>query len=187
MEGQGRVALAEAKHFRTRDYLVYFVAERLEGLALKMGRLTQFGLSISTTDKYDRYRKDILSNRQLWLGRVRAELTEDYLLSLEQKLASNPGAQIEVMDGLFMLECSKIAGAGSVYHALIGTLAPKQTVRLCLSRLQDEVMRKLGQIRRFIDAKGSRATEAIVFFCGIDEWEPEWAEVWSTLEDEGQQ
>jgi glycerate-2-kinase len=62
MERDGRICLAEVSHFQLRDYLVYLVADRLEGLGLKMDMLKQFGLSVDTTSKYLQKRDDIVRN-----------------------------------------------------------------------------------------------------------------------------
>jgi hypothetical protein len=187
MKRQGKVVLAEAKHFRTRDYLLYFVAEQLEGLALKTDGLTRFGLQVETGNKYDQERDAVLQDRDIWLERTRCELTETLLFLLEQYLGCNENAAIEILGGLFEVKRSKTIRVGRVSSTLAGMLSPRETVMLCLSKLQGELMGKLKQIKDFMNTKQIRATRAIVFFSGVDEWEPEWAEVWSTLNDNGEQ
>lgn len=175
MEKDGRVFLAEAKHFQVRDWLVYFVADRLEGLALKTGMLTHSGLSVEMASKYSQQRDNILANRASWRAKARQALTEAEFLSWVQSLPNNEDAQIEIMDGLFALEHSKHMSPGRVSPAVTGTFDPKETARLRLDRLESELKGKLTQIKRFMDATGAHADQAVVFFSGIDEWEPEWS------------
>lgn len=184
MNTESKVALAEAKHFRVRDYLVDFIADRLEGLALKTGGLREFVLQVETGSRYAQMRNSILTDRQTWIEKTRAELTEGTFSSLEQSLQRNSEAPIEIIDGLFTVERST-AGSGRVFPALIGILDPKATVELCLSKLKGELDKKLLQIRKFMETTDAKADQAIVFFTGIDQWEPEWAVLWDTLEGRG--
>jgi hypothetical protein len=183
MEGVGKVFLAEAKHFRLRDYLVYFIAERLEGLALKTGALREFNLQVETGGRYDQMSDSILTStdRQTWIEKTRAELTEGTFSSLEQSLRRNSEARIAIIDGLFTVERST-AGSGRVFPALMGSLDPKATVALCLSKLEGELGNKLWQIRKFVESTSAKADHAIVFFSGVDEWEPVWSEFWATVD-----
>ena len=182
MKRDAKIVLAEAKHFRVRDYLVYFVADRLEGLAFMTGGLTRFGLEVETGNDYNRQRDDLVSNRNLWIGKARAELTEDWLRRAEGQLETDEGAELLLLDGLFVVSHSAAVGPSRMSPVLMGTLDPKEAVKLCLSKLQGDLMKKLGQIKEFMGATGTNANQAIVFFSGIDEWEPEWAELWSTIE-----
>jgi hypothetical protein len=182
MKRTANVALAEAKHFRERDYLVYFVADRLEGLALKTGGLKEYGLRIEMGPIYAPMRDSILSNRQSWIAKTRVELTEGTFASLEQSLQRNPVAPNEIMNGLFAVERSDTAGLGRVFPALMGNLDPKATAALCLSKVQGELTNKLRQIKDFMGATGAKADQAVVFFSGIDQWEPEWSVLWEILE-----
>jgi len=184
MKRDAKIVLAEAKHFRVRDYLVYFIADRLEGLGLMTGGLPRFGFLVDTGNDYNRQRDNLVSNRSLWIGKARAELTEDWLRRAERQLESDDGAEAPLLDGLFVVRRSATTGPGRVLPALMGMLDPKETVKLCLSKLQGDLTKKLGQ-KEFMGATGTNANQAIVFFSGIDEWEPEWDKLWSTLE--GQQ
>ena len=182
MRREGKIVLAEAKHFRVRDYLVYFVAERLEGLALVTGGLTSFGLQVETGNDYNRQRNDLVSNRNLWIAKARAELTEEWLRRAEEELEGDEGAKVPLLDGLFVVGRSATVSPSRVSPALMGMLDPKETVKLCLSKLQGDLTKKLVQIKQFMGTTGTHANEAIVFFSGIDEWEPEWNQFWSTLD-----
>jgi hypothetical protein len=185
MERNGRICLAEARHFQPRDYLVYLVADRLEGLALETDALKQFSLSVEMGSKYAQKREDILKNRPRWVANTRRQLTEEAFLELLHALEATPNEQEAILDGLFLVERSGLISPGRVFPALMGMLDPRKTVEWCLSRLQEELLGKLGQIKGFIDATGAHADQAIVFFSGIDEWEPEWSIVWEALDANG--
>ena len=60
-------------------------------------------------------------------------------------------------------------------------MTPMATVKLCLSKLEGELVKKLQQIKEFMEVTGAGADHGIVFFSGIDQWEPEWGVTWSTL------
>jgi hypothetical protein len=181
MEGDGKICLAEARHFQPRDYLVYFVADRLEGLALKTDTLKQFGLLVEMESKYAQKRDDILKNRALWVADTRRQLTEEAFLELLQALEATPNEQLAILDGLFLVERGDLISPGRVFPALMGMLDPGKTVAWCLSRLQDGLLDKLRQIKGFMDATGTQADLAIVLLSGIDEWQPEWSVVWEAL------
>ena len=191
MKGDAKTVIAEAKHFRVKDYLAYFVEDRLEGLtlklALKTGKLSNFGLEIKRGDKYEEERDAILKYRTQWVTKARAELSETWFASLVRDLEKNPLTESNILDGIFAVRRSKTAGRGRVDLSLIGILDPIETAKQCLSRLKDQLMEKLKQIKTFMDARQISATQAIVFFSGMDQSEPEWDELWSTLEAEGEQ
>ena len=181
MKREARVTLAEAKHFRVRNYLVDFVADRLEGLALKTGGLKEFGLQVGTEGKYAQMRDSILVNRKSWIKKTRTELTEEVFSSLEQSLERCRDARIEILDGLFAVEQDGTASAGRVFPTMTYWLDPKATVELCLSKLEGELLNKLRQIKQFLETTPLAADHGIVFFTGIDQSEPEWDVLWSTL------
>ena len=182
MEKEGRVHLAEAKHFRVRDYLAYFIADRFEGLAFVTGKLTHFGLDVEISYEYQTRMYEIRKNRIQWVDRARQELTASALSAFEQKLSNDPHAKIPILDGLFVVRRSQSVGPGRVSPALIGSLCPKETAQWCLARLRDDLLGKLGQIKGCHGAVGDHADQAIVFFSGVDEWEPEWSVVWDALD-----
>ena len=64
MRKNAKVTIAEAKHFRERDFLPEFVEDRLKGLVLKTGCLTEFGIMVTTTEKYARERENLLRTRR---------------------------------------------------------------------------------------------------------------------------
>jgi len=182
MKRNAKNVIAEAKHFRVRDYLVYFVADRLEGLGLKTGRLANFGLMVETGDQYDVKRNEVLQDRPQWVVKARAELSEEWFSSLVRSLENNPAIVPDILNGLFVVKCDETISAGRVFPSLMEFLDPAKTVEFCLYKLQCELMGKLEQIKLFMDTKQMDAAKAIVFFSGIDQWEPEWNELWSTLE-----
>jgi hypothetical protein len=51
MIGKGKTILAEARHFRPRDYVLDYVYDRLYGLALKTGYLAKFGLLVEAESR----------------------------------------------------------------------------------------------------------------------------------------
>jgi len=183
MKRNAKNVIAEAKHFRVRDYLVYFVADRLEGLGLKTGRLANFGLMVETGDQYDVKRNEILRDRHLWMTKARTELSETWFSSLVRDLENNHAVESDILDGLFVVKCEETVSTGRVCPSLTESLSSTETVALCLCKLQVELMGKLEQIKVFMDTKQMDATKAIVFFSGIDQWQAEWDELWSTLED----
>jgi hypothetical protein len=87
-----------------------------------------------------------------------------------------------ILDGLFLVERSDLISPGRVFPALMGMLDPGKTVEWCLSRLRDELLDKLRQIKGFMDATKTQADLAIVLLSGIDEWQPEWSVVWEALD-----
>lgn len=182
MKGNAKNVIAEAKHFQVRDYLVYYVADRLEGLGLKTGKLAKFGLQVETGHKYDEKRNEVLQDRPLWVAKARAELSEEWFSSLVRSLENNPAIVPDILNGLFVVKRDETISAGRVFPSLMVFLDPRETVELCLCKLQCELMGKLEQIKLFMDTKQMDAAKAIVFFSGIDQWEPEWDELWSTLE-----
>ncbi|MCI0897378.1 MAG: hypothetical protein J4O11_03685 [Chloroflexi bacterium] len=175
-----KTVLAEAKHFRGRDYFVNYVADRLEGLALTTGKLTDFGLQVWTSDKYSKMLTELRSNRIVWLKKAREELTEPRLLSLERTLKADPDAEVQIIEGLFSVRRGPTPGR--VFGGWTYRLSPREAVELCLLRIQEELLAKLEQVRTFIEASGYGAAHVIIFFSGVDEWESEWSELWKSLD-----
>lgn len=182
MKRDDKVFMAEAKHFRARDYLVYFVADRLEGLALKTDTLKQFGLSVETGSKYAQKRDDILKDRPYWVANTRRQLVEEAFLELLQALEATPNEQQAILDGLFLVKRNDLISPGRVFPVLKGTPNQGKTTERCLSRLQAELLDKLKQIKGFMAAKRTQVDRAIVFFSGVDEWSPEWSVIWEALD-----
>lgn len=169
--------LAEAKHFRERDFLPDFVNDRLQGLALKLfleGRvLRECGcLSAGTTIEYSRRRDECLQNRSAYLNRARQELTEEWFLSVAPGLVKDNGASTQVLDGL--IKVAQIASVG-------GSLSPKQTATLMLEKLDGDLMGKLEQIREFMNNSHRTPSIAVVFFSGTEPWQIEWDVLWKEM------
>lgn len=183
MERQGETALSEAKHFRARDYPLDFVADRLEGLALKTALFSKFGLTVETSLEYGRKRDTLLDGRRDWRDRARNVLTESFFLSLERCLAINVDAQVKILDGLSVINRSP--NAGEIRPNLRSSLDPEKTAKLFLEKLECELMGKITQIRDFTDTSKIGATHAIVFFSGTDPWEIEWSVLWEMLGERG--
>lgn len=116
-----------------------------------------------------------------------AELTEDWLCRVDQLLATDESASQLILGGLLVVRRSAAVRPGRVLPGLIGTANPRDDVEDCLRRLRSELMDKLDQVKAFMDATGSNASQAIVFFSGVDQSEPEWDEVWSTLSSKDEQ
>ena len=179
MNLDGGVALAEAKHYRARDFLPSLVGERLEGLALRTGAQVAVDLWVNTTRKYEKERQCVTDPGQ-WIRRIREELTESWYLSLVQQPSLN--SDKEVLDGLLNLEMTE--GQGIVIPSWGGNLNPLKTAEHFLKRLEYDFVDKLAQIKGFINREQIGATQAIVFFSGTDPWNIEWGILWEKVEAE---
>jgi hypothetical protein len=106
LKSADKIALAEAKHYRERDYLPSFIAERSEGLAIKVGGLCETGLKISTTNLYSERRIDIL-------------LTLEMTFKLFSKMYDNRSYGKESFESSYQLEgSSPVPGLGAVPNGL---------------------------------------------------------------------
>jgi hypothetical protein len=182
----GEAIIAEAKHFRWRDYLSDFIEDRLNGLVQKAGCLAKFGISVDTTDWYRQMRDFLLETRR-WceLGyrdAIRDELTEEWLRQLECSLSKYPNLEKEIIFGLFVVRRTRCPGAS------VGLFGPHKDERdaatLMLEKLCGNLMKALEQIKSFIDRNPSEEVprKALVFLSGTSSWSKEWNDMWEMLE-----
>jgi len=178
--------LAEARHFRVRDYVIDLVYDRLDGLALKTDGLTKFGLKVEADDKYD-HEYNILvgpdrsSLEAKYREMVKSELTEEFFLRVDKELANNPNTEIAILEGLLVIK--RDANPGVIDTQRVGSSNREANLKMVLPRLCAALLEKLEQIQAFLDATGYDATHAVVFFSGIDDYEIEWSDPWDTLAD----
>ena len=179
------VTIAEAKHFRERDFVAEFVEDRLKGLVLKTGCLTEFGLMVTSTDKHDYERDNLLrtrrENEHLYRDAVREELTEEWMKALEGKLSEAPETTQEVVNGFFVVHRDEIP-----HDIGMGLFGPPQVPRpaeLMLEKLSGDLMQALKQIKTFIRGHvGSRIpSRALVFVSGTSSFSYEWHSMWKAL------
>lgn len=186
MRQGGSTIIAEAKHFRGRDFLPDFVEDRLKGLRLKTDCLTKFGIFADTTDKYGQIRDFLLGTRK-WCEScyrevIRNELTEEWLKALECSLDDDPNRESEIIYGLFVVRRVEIPGEASV-----GLFGPHKNERdaaeLMLEKLCGNLMTALKQIKSFIDGNpyGKIPSRALVFLSGTSSWSMEWDDMWKAL------
>lgn len=188
MTKRDEVVLAEAKHLRTRDYLLSFIENRLEGLALKTGRLRKFGLTVYAEKEYDRKRNNIVgakaAERAKNVSAARGFLTEACLESLESTLNSNPCSQteIKVLDMKFSVRGDNTPGRVYVYQ--IGWRDCKHmTEQILLPKLCSQLKDALRQIKDYMATSysGRPPSKAVVFLTGTgpDQWD--WKDFWDML------
>ncbi len=183
MRKDAKITIAEAKHFRERDFLYEFVWDRLRGLILKTGYFTEFGVSVKTTDKYARERENLLRTRLEDEHRcreaIRKELTEEWLEALEDSLSNNPESQKEIVNGLFVVHRVGIP------HGVGGMLSHPRIkgAELMLEKLCGNLTTALNQIKSFIDGNscGEIPSRALVFLSGTSSWSKEWDDMWEAL------
>lgn len=182
MKRDGETTLAEAKHFRARDFLPDFVGDRLKGLVLKTGCLTRFGISVDTTDKYGQIRDFLEDTRKpcesAYKDAIRDELTEEWLKALECSLTHDPHRESEIIFNLFVVRRGKIP-----LEASVGLYGPHKNQRdaaeLMLEKLCGKLMTALKQVKSFIDANpcGKVHSRALVFLSGTGSWSMEWGDM----------
>ena len=183
MKKDGGVVLAEAKHYTARDSLPSLVGDRLEGLALKTGAQGAIDLWVTTTHKYQRERQSVLSQQSIyWIRTVREELTESWYLSLLQQPSFNPDKPAALLGGLLDLKMKN--GNGFVIPSWGGNLNGLKTAELFQEKLKSDFIKKLAQIKEFIDREQIGASQAIVFFSGTGPENMEWDILWDQLERE---
>lgn len=186
MRKDEELTVAEAKHFRERDFLPEFVEDRLKGLVLETGYLTGFGIFVDTTDKYDRERDYLLKTRREceheYRQAIRRELTEEWLKALEDSLTEDLRKEPEIISGLFVVRRVEIP-----HEASMGLFGPNKNAmdaaKLMLCKLSDNLMKALKQIKSFADNNPSREipSRALVFLSGTDPWSIEWSDMWEAL------
>jgi len=186
MKKGGEVAIAEAKHFRARDFLPDSVGDRLKGLVLTTGYLTEFGIFGDTTDKYGQIRDFLLGTRKQceygYREAIRNELTEEWLKALECSLADDPNRESEIIYGLFVVKRVDIP-----HEASVGLFGPHKNERdaaeLMLEKLCGNLISALKQIKSFIDNNPTEGipSKALVFLSGTDPWSIEWSDMWDAM------
>ena len=104
MHGKRGIALAEAKHFRSRDFPADFICDRLEGLALVTGGLSDFGLLVDMGVGYGKKVTDLRqagpSGQKAFQESVRKNFGEGDLETLEYMLRDDPASEIPILDGI---------------------------------------------------------------------------------------
>jgi hypothetical protein len=185
MRKDAKITIAEAKRFRERDFLPEFVEDRLKGLVLKTGCLTEFGVMVDTTDKYARERENLLRTRledeHRYRDAVREELTEEWLEALEDSLSDDPGEEPEIVNGLLVVRRVEIPHEASV--GLFGLYKNQRAAELMLEKLCGNLMTALKQIKSFIEGNlaGGIPSRALVFLSGTSSWSMEWDDMWRAL------
>ena len=185
MRKDASITIAEAKRFRDRDFLAEFVDDRLKGLALSTGCLAEFGLSVSSIDKYERERQNLLRTRrqdeQRYRNVVRAELTEEWMTTLEDKLHSDPGATQEIVCGFFVVH--RVDIPHNVGMMLFGPPRVARAAELMLDKLSGDLMQALAQINSYVqgDLAADLPARALVFLSGTGSWSIEWDSMWKAL------
>jgi hypothetical protein len=180
-----KTTIAEAKHFRERDFLPEFVEDRLKGLVLKTGCLTEFGVMVTTTDKYAHERENLLRTRledeHGYRDAVRGELTEKWMKALEEILSNDPGTTREIVNGLFAVRRVEIPHDTGML--LFGPPKGQRAAELMLEKLSGNLMLALKQIKSFIqgDLAGEIPSRALVFLSGTSSWSVEWDRMWKAL------
>jgi len=182
MRKDAEIVLVEAKHLRERDFLPEFVRDRIKGLALITGYLTDLGIIVDTTDKYDNERTNLLEKHQQGIYRelVREELTEEWLETLVTNLKDNSEGEHKIINGLFVISLSKAPSDVGVAWG-----PPVDGAILMLEKLRGNLFTALEQINSFIshNSPGEIATKALVFFSGTGPWNIEWDYMWRALEE----
>lgn len=186
---QGRPVVAEAKHFRPRDYVVEFVEDRLDGLVLKTGGFRQMGLFVDSGYDYDRRRYTLVGARAHWrlryLDAIRRKLTEEWLGSAERALVGGTQQRMEILGGRLAIEPTRHGSPGRVRSSLLFMADPEETALRLLLKVECALLEKLRQIQSWLQGEPRRAAEAVVFFSGVDPSEMEWSVLWETMERSG--
>lgn len=183
------VTIAEAKRYRERDFLPEFVEDRLKGLVLRTGCLAEFGLEVSSTDKYDYERDELLGTRRgnehRYRAAIREELTEEWMKALDGKLGDAPQGRQEIVNGLFVVRRSGIPHDVCLW--LSGPPGAQGAEELMLEKLSANVMQALKQIRYAIRGSvcSGVASRALVFLSGTSSFSYEWHRMWKALCENG--
>jgi hypothetical protein len=182
MHKNEEVVIAEAKHFRERDYLPEFIEDWLSGLVLITGLLRDFGLSITTSDKYVRTRQGILADRKQneikWRQRIRKELSEEWLKKTEAYFTKEPEKEISIIEDLFIIWRSQTPQDTGVIQSFANT-----TPNVMFEKITENLLKALKQIKHYISERiiGKTPVKAIVFLSGTDPFSNEWDTFWETL------
>jgi hypothetical protein len=182
MRKDEELTVAEAKHFRERDFLPEFLYDRLTGLLLKTGCLSKFGIFVNTTCRYDCERKNLLRTRleceHKYREIIREELAEEWLKKLELRLTDDPEEELQIVDGLFIVSKSE-----APHDVGVGWGPPTDGAELMLEKLGGNLMKALEQIKPFVERQPlpGTSTRALVFLSGTDPWSIEWSDMWEAL------
>jgi len=174
--------IAEAKHFRERDYIPEFIEDWLSGLVMTTGLLSRFGISFRMTDKYRQIRKELLDSRRKleleYRQKVRDELSRDWLKKTEIYFDDNHDQELTVIDGLFIVRRSD-----APYDTGFITSFADTSPIVMFDKLKGNLFSSLEQIRSYIAATGLKRmpSKAIVFISGTSPWQFEWDNLWETL------
>jgi len=181
MSKNGSITIAEAKHFRERDYLLDFVYDRVAGLFLITDLFRQFGLKIETTTRYEEIR-DVLTKEKAAQRQERVqEARENMQLTLLGALSNNDSSEIQILDGLVNIKRTSYIGHLEV--ETFGSDNPNETCELMLSKLGGKLNTSLKQIAKYYDnlIDKSQISSALVFFSGTGPENLEWSAMWDVL------
>lgn len=172
--------LAEAKHFRTRDYLLDFVYDRVGGLLVVTGQYTEIHISIKTTSKYTNSRGDLVRQtaemRSEQIQKAREEIPHDFI----ERMVKTGTRQTNLLGGLITVEITQGPGLGAVHSTSWHN--DLETSNIMIDKLEGNLYRALEQIR---DYKNSRIIgqdlRGLVFLSGTSPQEKEWDVLWDML------
>jgi hypothetical protein len=182
MDKFGAKTIAEAKHFRARDYLLDFVYDRLGGLLVKTGLYRKIDILIQTTEKYRNCREDLVKHtaaiRAGYIRRVREEIPETLL----EKIVNQGAARIDILDGLISIERTS-SGTGLSVAKLVGRQNRLKTSLLMIDKMKGDLYKALRQINEYKNTQNFEATNlnGLVFLSGTGPEEEEWDTMWDML------
>jgi len=173
--------IAEAKHFRTRDYLLDFVYDRVGGLLVKTGQYRKINLLIETTPKYRNCREALVKHtaaiRAEHIRRAREEIQD----SLFEKMAETGASQVDLLDGLISVKIT--SGKGLSVVPSVGWQNLLETSQLMIDKLKGNLYKALGQINGYKNTQNFEATNlnGLGFLSGTGPEEKEWDTMWDML------
>jgi hypothetical protein len=94
-------------------------------------------------------------------------------------LNDDPSRSIEILDGVIEIMLS--GPPNTVTPSWGGSLDSHVTAKDFLGRLKSDLLLKINQIREFKDSQNVKASDAVVFFSGIDDWSMEWYQLWQSM------
>lgn len=180
MDKFGAKTIAEAKHFRARDYLLDFVYDRLGGLLVKTGQYRKIDLLIETTPKYRNFRealvKQTAATRAEHIQKTRDEIPDNLL----QKMVET-GASHDLLDGLISVKIT--SGTGLSIVRSVGRQNPLEISQLMIDKLKGNLYKALEQIKQYKNTQNFEVTNlnGLVFLSGTGPEEKEWDTMWDML------
>ncbi|MFC1914337.1 hypothetical protein ACFLXF_03600 [Chloroflexota bacterium] len=178
---QKETTIAEAKHFRERDYLLEFVYDRIRGLFLKTGLYLKLGLEIEATQKYEDGRDNMVkqNSKQKAQHIQRARVTMP--VNILDKLLNKSCTSIELLEGLIIVRTTSNVPFFQMSSPFV--INPMQTFERMISKLEGEFLSKLTQIKCFMDAQTGEISisNALVFLSGTNPQDKEWDTMWDVL------